>query len=217
MLVLLTVRAVLLTGLVLIAAGAILMAVLLALMTAITVLPAALLVLIAACAVLLAMRLALMSARMILIAALAVVLSVPAVVMRLPALRPRGRMRVVLLSGRLNLILNRSLNAILGGRLRRVLCRYMLRHRNRDADELLDVAQESFLLTIAERDGNAIGSRACGAADAMHIGFRDVRHIEIHDMADAVDIDAARSNIRRDERAHAAFAKCSKHAVALVL
>src|SRR5690242_21277246 len=44
-------------------------------------------------------------------------------------------------------------------------------------------------------------SGARGAADAMDIGLGHVRQIEIHDMADAVDVDAAGSDVGGDERA----------------
>ncbi len=51
----------------------------------------------------------------------------------------------------------------------------------------------------------------------MHIGFRHVRQIEIHDVADAVDVDAARSNVGGDQDEHLALAKCGKYPFALVL
>ncbi len=228
MLVLIVACALLVTLLVLIAASAVLLAMRLALMTAFAVLPlmtafavlplmTAFAVLPAVLVILIAASTVFVTARMILVPALAVMLAMPAVAMRIPAVRPRDGLRAALQSLRLNLILNRSLNAALDNRLRHVVCRHMFRHGNRDADELLDVAQKSFLFTVAERDRNAVGSRARGAADAMHISFGDVRHVVVHDVADAVDIYATRGNIRRNKRAHAAFAKCGKHAVALVL
>ena len=44
---------------------------------------------------------------------------------------------------------------------------------DRHPDQLLDVAQEGTLLAIAERDGDAVGAGARGAADAVHVALRD--------------------------------------------
>src|SRR5262249_22608248 len=92
----------------------------------------------------------------------------------------------------------------------------LVRRRNGHADELLDVAKVGRLFGVAQRDRDARRSRPRGAADAMHIGFRHVRQIEIHDVADAVDIDTARGNVGGDERQHLPLSKCGKHAFALV-
>ena len=92
-----------------------------------------------------------------------------------------------------------------------------VRRRDRHADELLDIAQERCLLGIAERDGDAVRPGPRRAADAVHIGFRHVRKIVVHHMADAVDVDAACGDIGGDQRAHPALAKGSKHPFALVL
>ena len=73
-------------------------------------------------------------------------------------------------------------------------------HRNSHANKLLDVAQERHLFAVAQRNRDAVGARAGSAADPVHVGFRHVRQIEIHDVADAVHIDAARCNIGRNER-----------------
>ena len=51
----------------------------------------------------------------------------------------------------------------------------------------------------------------------MHVGFRHVRQIEIHDVADAVDINSARCNVGGDQREHLALAKCGEHSLALIL
>ena len=51
----------------------------------------------------------------------------------------------------------------------------------------------------------------------MHIGFRHVGHIVIHDMTDAVDIDAARGDIGRDKRPDLALAEGRQHTFALTL
>ena len=80
------------------------------------------------------------------------------------------------------------------------LVRSAVRHRDRHPDKLLDIAQERDFLPVAQRDGDAVGAGARGAADAVHIGFRHVRQVEVHDMADAVDVDAAGRDVGRDQR-----------------
>ena len=95
--------------------------------------------------------------------------------------------------------------------------RSVVRRRNGHADQLLDVAQVRRLFAVAERDRDACSPGSRGAADAVHIGFRHVRQIEIHDVADAVDIDTARRNVGGDKRQHVPPAKCGEHALALVL
>jgi len=47
--------------------------------------------------------------------------------------------------------------------------------------------------------------------------FDALPQIEIHDVADAVDIDTARGNVSGDQRKHLPLAKCGKHPFALVL
>jgi len=89
--------------------------------------------------------------------------------------------------------------------------------RDRHADQPLDVAQIGAFLVIAERDRYAIGAGACRAADAMDVGFRDVRQIVIEHVADAVHIDAAGSDIGGDQGAQLAVAEGREHAFALAL
>src|SRR6516225_9757938 len=90
-------------------------------------------------------------------------------------------------------------------------------HRNSHANKLLDIAQEGHLLAVAQRDRNTFRACARRTADTMHVGFRHVRQIEIHDVADAIDIDAARRNIRGNERPDFALTKGREHALPLVL
>src|SRR5205085_10299642 len=89
--------------------------------------------------------------------------------------------------------------------------------RNGQSDQLFDSAQESHLFVVAERDRDAFGAGPRGAADAMHVAFRDVRQVVIDDVADAVDVDAARRDVGRDQRTHAPRTKSREHALALVL
>ncbi len=88
----------------------------------------------------------------------------------------------------------------------------------RDADQPLDVAQIAHLLGAGDqRDRDAVGAGARGAADAVDIGFRDVGQVEIDHMADAVDVDAAGGDVGGDQRADLAGAERRQHALAVVL
>src|SRR4029079_9757568 len=62
-------------------------------------------------------------------------------------------------------------------------------------DQLLDVAQERQLVMRAERNGDAFGAGPCGATDAVHVAFRDVGQIEVDDVTDALDVDAAGGDV----------------------
>ena len=56
------------------------------------------------------------------------------------------------------------------------------------------------LVARAERDRDAVGAGARGAADAVDVALRDVRQVEVDDVADAVDVDAAGGDVGRDQR-----------------
>ena len=112
------------------------------------------------------------------------------------------------------------LAAPFGGRMRTSLlcrCRAMIYCGNGPADQPLDIAKKRQFLRVTERDRRPGCAGARGAADAMYIGFRHVRQIVIHDMADTVDIDPARGNVSRNERANDSAAKGHEHALALIL
>src|SRR5689334_2898538 len=70
---------------------------------------------------------------------------------------------------------------------------------------------------IAKRD--RLSRLACSrrAADAMNIGLRDLRQFKIDDMADAVDIDAARCNVGRDQRPRLSTTEGGQRALTLAL
>src|SRR3984893_9623280 len=72
-----------------------------------------------------------------------------------------------------------------------------IRCLNRRGEQFLDVAEIRPLLMIAERDGDALGARPRGAADAVDVAVRDVREIKVDDGGDAVDVDAARGDVGR--------------------
>ncbi len=68
--------------------------------------------------------------------------------------------------------------------------------RQRHADQPFDVAQIAHFLGAGDqRDRNPFRAGAGGTADAVDLGVRHVGQIEIHHMADAVDIDAAGRDI----------------------
>src|SRR5688500_3532406 len=93
----------------------------------------------------------------------------------------------------------------------------LLHHRHRLADQLLDVAQKRPLLDIAERDRHAVGASARGAADAVDIALRHVRQLEVDDVADAVDIDAAGGDVGGDQDPDLALAEAQQRPLALAL
>src|SRR5579871_1011639 len=112
----------------------------------------------------------------------------------------------------LRMRLPRAGRSIVGAR-RRIAAAAILA-RQRLADQPLDVAQVCEFFGIHERDRDAVGTSARGAADPMHVRLRYVRHVEIDDMADAVDVDAARGDVGRDQRADRAVAERGEHALA---
>src|SRR4051812_11286131 len=64
------------------------------------------------------------------------------------------------------------------------------------ADESLQTAQCAMVLARDETDRVADGEGATGAADAVHIILRVHRKIKVHHMGNAIDIDAARGDVR---------------------
>ena len=54
---------------------------------------------------------------------------------------------------------------------------------------------------VAKRDRLPCFACSRGAADAMNIGLGDLRQFKIDDMADAIDVNAARRDVGRNERA----------------
>ena len=70
---------------------------------------------------------------------------------------------------------------------------------------------------ITER--NRLSRLACPrrAADAMNIGLGDVRQLKIDDMADAVDVDAARRDVGCDQRPRLSATEAGQCALTLAL
>src|SRR6185503_4174050 len=88
---------------------------------------------------------------------------------------------------------------------------------DRALGQALDVAEIGALAAVAERDGHAFGAGARSAADAMDVGLGHVRQLVVHHMRDAVDVDAARGDIGRDEHARTARAEALERALARIL
>src|SRR5580704_1677615 len=82
-----------------------------------------------------------------------------------------------------------------------------VKHRQLQAGQLFDVAQQRPLGAVAERNRDARGAGPRGAADPVNIGFRHFGKLEIDDMRDAVDVEAARRDVGCDKGADAAAAK----------
>src|SRR5262245_44348429 len=82
-----------------------------------------------------------------------------------------------------------------------------IRRRDRNPNQLLDIAQQRALLAVTERDRDPIGAGARGAADAVHVAFGHVREVVIHDMADAIDVETAGGDVGGYQRAQAAGAE----------
>src|SRR5438067_481833 len=82
--------------------------------------------------------------------------------------------------------------------------------RKLDLNQLLDVAQEGGLFVVAERDRDARRAGPRRAADAVHVALRNVRQVVVDDVADAVDVDAARRDVGCDQRLELAGAERAK-------
>src|SRR6266849_1075968 len=57
------------------------------------------------------------------------------------------------------------------------------------ADEPLDVAKVRAVFARDERHGLAAFARAAGAADAVDVVFRDVRHVVVDDVRQRLDVE----------------------------
>jgi hypothetical protein len=70
------------------------------------------------------------------------------------------------------------------------------------ANEALQLAHVIEFIRGDEADRVADGLGATGATDAVDVIFHDVREVEIHDVGDAVHVNAARRDVRGDEHTH---------------
>ena len=85
------------------------------------------------------------------------------------------------------------------------------------ARELFDVREEGTLIGCAKGNRDACRARATGAADAVHVRLRDVRQIEVDDVREPVDVDAACGDVGCDEDATRAITEAVHRLVACVL
>ena len=89
--------------------------------------------------------------------------------------------------------------------------------RQRLAREAFDVAQLGALIGITQRNRDAGFASAGRAADAMDVSFRHFRQLEIDDVRDLIDVDAARRDIGGDQHADFRAAELLECAFALAL
>ncbi len=90
-----------------------------------------------------------------------------------------------------------------------------------DRDLLLDVRldrrQVLRVKLASEGDGIALGAKARGAADAVHVVLGLEGQVEVVDVADAVDVQAARGHVGGDEDLELAALELRQQALALLL
>src|SRR5262245_12979490 len=73
------------------------------------------------------------------------------------------------------------------------------------------------LAWLDEGDRRALPPGATRPADAMHVDLGGGRHVEVHHVADVLDIEAAGGDVGRDEDIEGALAEATHDAVALLL
>ncbi len=103
---------------------------------------------------------------------------------------------------------------MVGGRGRRTA---PVNRRQFQADHLFDVAQKGLLGAVAEGNRGALGAGPRGAADPVDIGLRHFGKLEIDDMGDTVDVDAARRDVGCDHGTGVAFTERFERTLPLAL
>src|SRR3954452_18399857 len=71
--------------------------------------------------------------------------------------------------------------------------------RQRSSEEPLDVPDELGLVDTHERDRVAADTGPARAADPVHVVLGHHRELEVHDVRERLDVDAARGDVRGDE------------------
>src|SRR5690606_832560 len=84
-------------------------------------------------------------------------------------------------------------------------------------DVRLDVRQRNGITLAGETDRVALGAKARGAADAMHVIFGVERQVVVVDVADAVDVQAARGHVGGDQDLQLALLEPRQQGLALLL
>ncbi len=71
-------------------------------------------------------------------------------------------------------------------------------------EQLLDRLEERLLVDAHERDRLSVDAGATGAADPVDVVLGDHRQLEVDDVRELLDVDAARGDVGRDEQVDAA-------------
>ena len=82
---------------------------------------------------------------------------------------------------------------------------------------LRDRADVARLVADHERDRDAVAARAAGAARAVHVAVLVLGRVEVDDVGDVGDVDAAGGDVGRDERVDVPALERGERALALVL
>src|SRR5205807_3046165 len=94
---------------------------------------------------------------------------------------------------------------------------YASRDRHAAPDQAFDGAEVGALLVVAERDREPARAGATRAADPVDVGLGLVRQVEVEDVRDLGDVEAARSYVRRHEDARLAVLEVPERASARAL
>ena len=97
------------------------------------------------------------------------------------------------------------------------LVRNLTGNRNALADQLFDILEVRTLRAVAEGNRGALLTGTAGAADTVHIGFRNVRQVKVDNERQVVDVDAARGNVGRNQNRDLALLKVRERTLALIL
>ena len=82
---------------------------------------------------------------------------------------------------------------------------------------LLDVAEQLQLVDADQRDGVAVDAGAAGAADAVDVVLGDHRQLEVDDVRERLDVEAARGDLGGDQDREPAGLEVGQRADALRL
>src|SRR6186997_2961125 len=80
-----------------------------------------------------------------------------------------------------------------------------------------DLAHLPRVLAAHERGPHTAAAGAAGPADAVDVALAVGRRVEVDDVRDAVDVDAARGDVRGHQRAHLARLEARERGLALAL
>ncbi len=83
--------------------------------------------------------------------------------------------------------------------------------------QLLDIAQVLALIGCTQSNGDTARTGTRRAPDPMHVALRNIRQLEVDDVSDFIDVDAARRNVRRDEHARETLAEAVEGRLTLAL